>query len=85
MINNDKAITHTSSGISTTGDSNSWSFDWTAPASGTGDVTFYGAFNAANGDEIISGLAECFNLPDARIKWKLAGKKDATNLPANSA
>jgi acetate kinase len=45
----------------------------------------FAVINASNGDEIISGLAECFNLPDARIKWKIAGKKGATNLPANSA
>ena len=45
----------------------------------------FAVINANNGDEIISGLAECFNLPDARIKWNTAGGKDATNLPANSA
>lgn len=45
----------------------------------------FAVINASNGDEVISGLAECFNLPDARIKWKIAGKKGATNLPANSA
>lgn len=45
----------------------------------------FAVIDAVNGDEIISGLAECFNLPDARIKWKIAGKKGATNLPANSA
>jgi acetate kinase len=45
----------------------------------------FAVINANNGDEIISGLAECFNLPDARMKWKIAGKKDATHLPANSA
>lgn len=45
----------------------------------------FAVINANNGDEIISGLAECFNLPDARIKWNNSGKKDTTNLPANSA
>ena len=45
----------------------------------------FAVINANNGDEIINGLAECFNLPDARIKWKIAGKKGATNLPPNSA
>ena len=45
----------------------------------------FAVINANNGDEIINGLAECFNLPDARIKWKISGKKGATNLPANSA
>jgi len=45
----------------------------------------FAVINSGNGDEVISGLAECFGLPDARIKWKIAGRKEATNLPANSA
>ncbi len=45
----------------------------------------FAVIDANDGDEIINGLAECFNLPDARIKWKIAGKKGATSLPANSA
>ena len=45
----------------------------------------FAVINPSNGDEIISGLAECFNLPDARIKWKISGKKGATDLPPNSA
>ncbi|WP_022940420.1 acetate kinase [Psychromonas hadalis] len=45
----------------------------------------FAVINANNGDEVISGLAECFNLPDARIKWNVSGKKDAIHLPANSA
>ena len=36
-------------------DVNAWSFDWTAPGSGTGDVTFYAAINAANGDNATGG------------------------------
>ncbi|TEW52061.1 acetate kinase [Psychromonas algicola] len=45
----------------------------------------FAVINANNGDEVISGLAECFNLPDARIKWKFDGKKEEANLPENSA
>lgn len=45
----------------------------------------FAVINADNGGEIISGLAECFNLPDARIKWAIAGKKKSTNLPSHSA
>lgn len=55
LISNKKYITHTSSGTSGTNNSKSWSFSWTAPATGSGDVTFYGAFNAANGDNDDSG------------------------------
>ncbi|GBU10090.1 acetate kinase A and propionate kinase 2 [Gammaproteobacteria bacterium] len=36
-------------------------------------------------EEKLSGLAECFNLPDARIKWKLDGKKQEANLGSNAA
>ena len=32
------------------GTPNAWAMDWTAPASGTGAVTFYASVNAANGD-----------------------------------
>ena len=39
FVNNSNAVTHTPSGNS----SSSWSFDWIAPPSGTGDITFYAA------------------------------------------
>ena len=44
------AVTHTSAGTSPMGTPNAWAMDWTAPASGTGAVTFYASVNAANGD-----------------------------------
>lgn len=37
------------------------------------------------GDEKLSGLAENFNLVDARIKWKLNGEKGAADLGAGAA
>ncbi len=36
-------------------DDNSYNFDWTAPTSGTGDVVFYAAGNAVNGNNSNSG------------------------------
>jgi hypothetical protein len=46
---NTRWITHTLTGSSSsTSGTKGWSFDWTAPAAGTGTVTFYGAFNCAN-------------------------------------
>ena len=45
----------------------------------------FAVIDANNGDEVISGLAECFNLPDARIKWKFNEKKESTSLPEYSA
>jgi hypothetical protein len=55
LINNNAAVTHTSGGTAPSAGSKSWSFDWTAPASGSGSVTFYAAFNAANGNFSTSG------------------------------
>ncbi|MGL6002304.1 MAG: acetate kinase, partial [Plesiomonas sp.] len=31
----------------------------------------FAIIDAVTGDEHLSGLAECFNLPEARIKWKM--------------
>jgi hypothetical protein len=49
FVNNNTAITHKSGGTSGN-DSRTWAMDWEAPNTGTGDVTFYGAFIAANGN-----------------------------------
>lgn len=49
-----KYVTHTASGTAGTGII-SWSFNWVAPAAGTGDVTFYGAFNYTNSSQTSSG------------------------------
>ena len=35
----------------------------------------FAILDAVNGDEYLSGLAECFHLPEARIKWKMDGSK----------
>jgi len=48
-VNSGTAITHTAAGTSGN-NSKSWSMDWTAPSTGTGPVSFYAAFMAANGD-----------------------------------
>ena len=47
FTNNNTAITHKPGGTSGS-NSRSWSMDWEAPNTGTGDITFYGAFIAAN-------------------------------------
>ncbi|MDP1726406.1 MAG: choice-of-anchor V domain-containing protein [Bacteroidota bacterium] len=51
---NGKYITHTLSG-NTGSSTRSWTFTWKAPTAGTGNVTFYGAFNAADGDNTDQG------------------------------
>jgi len=55
LTNNNSSVTHKSAGTTPNGDSRSWSFDWTAPDAGTGEVTLYAAFNAANGNGGTSG------------------------------
>lgn len=49
-------LTHTSSGTSeTSSNTRVWSFQWIAPAAGSGDVTFYAAFNASNNNNTSTG------------------------------
>ena len=48
--NSGNAVTHNSNaGTVAVGGANAWSFDWTAPVAGTGNVTFYAAVNVTNG------------------------------------
>jgi len=55
LANNGKSITHTAQGNTPSGDSKTWDFEWTAPEDVPGDITFYAAFNAANGNGGTSG------------------------------
>ncbi len=48
-------IEHTDSNSTMSADSNSWSFLWVAPASGSGVMSFYGAFNVTNNSGTFSG------------------------------
>lgn len=56
LVGGSKYITHSSTGTSGSG-TKTWSFQWTAPVAGTGDVTFYGAFMFANNNGNDSGDA----------------------------
>jgi hypothetical protein len=55
LVGTGKYVTHTSSGTAGVSGSKSWSFNWTSPAQGTGNVTFYGAFNITNSNSATSG------------------------------
>lgn len=68
-------LTHNSSGTSGSG-TKSWSFSWTAPSPGVGDVKFYLVINATNSDNSTSGdqiyaknitVSQFSNLPTAVI------------------
>jgi hypothetical protein len=54
LVGSNKYVTHTQAG-NTGSNTKSWTFNWTAPVAGTGAVTFYGAFMAANGNGLTSG------------------------------
>ena len=54
LVGSGKYVTQTQAGNSGTG-TKSWTFNWTAPAAGTGTVTFYGALMAANNNGGTSG------------------------------
>ena len=54
LTNNNKAVTHKLGGTQGPGIKN-WSMDWEAPNSGTGSITFFGAFIEGNMDQTNSG------------------------------
>ena len=66
-----KYITHTLSGTSGT-DSRTWTFNWT-PDDAHGDVTFYVAVNASDGEENASG--------DKIYTSSVTVKEDPANIP----
>ncbi len=45
----------------------------------------FAIIDTATGAEKLSGLAECFNLPEARIKWKINGQKSDAELGSGAA
>jgi hypothetical protein len=55
LVSGNTSVTHTDGGINPIGNTNTWTMNWTAPVSGTGQVGFYAAFNAANGNGNTSG------------------------------
>jgi len=55
FANANTAVTHTSAGNVPSGNTNTWSADWTAPTAGTGTIKFNAAINAANGNGNTSG------------------------------
>ena len=79
QILQNKWITHTSSGTAGTGNSRTWTFNWTAPATG-GAVNFYGAFNAANNNSSTSG--DQISLSSLTVQQAAAPLSIAT-FPAN--
>lgn len=67
-------ITHTTTGTSGSG-SKTWNFKWTAPASGSGAVTLYGAFNITNANGTSTG--------DTIYKSTLTVNENTTGIAEN--
>jgi hypothetical protein len=55
LVGSSKYITHTTGGNTGTNGTKTWTFDWTAPAVNSGQVTFYGSFLGANNNGSSSG------------------------------
>jgi hypothetical protein len=55
LVGGNKYVEHTTAGTTGTTNSHTWSFNWIAPAAGTGSFNFYGAFNATNNSNSSSG------------------------------
>ncbi|HMM12610.1 MAG TPA: T9SS type A sorting domain-containing protein [Bacteroidales bacterium] len=55
LVNQSKAVTHTTNGTTASGGVTSWTMNWTAPPQAAGNITFYAAVNAANGNGGTSG------------------------------
>jgi hypothetical protein len=55
FTNGNHAVTHTSSGTTPSGSSNTWTVNWVAPSNVSGNIGIYAAFNAANGNGNTSG------------------------------
>lgn len=54
LVGSNKYITHKAAGTAGTGN-RTWTFNWIAPTAGTGAFSFYGAFNATNSNNNVSG------------------------------
>lgn len=77
LVGSGKYITHKSSGTSFPSGTALWSFDWTAPVTGSGDLTFYGAFNSSNSNGSSSG--DAISLSSLAVSEAPTGIADINN------
>ena len=88
LCNSNNAVTHTLLGTTPISDTaTGWFFSWTAPTESLGDITFYAAINAANGNGNTGGdkihLSQFTASPAVGITDNLASK--AVNFYPNPA
>jgi len=55
QLKSSTTVTHTTAGTEVTQLPDTWSMDWIAPSSGTGDISFYTAVNQTNNDNSSDG------------------------------
>ncbi|MFP4470519.1 MAG: choice-of-anchor V domain-containing protein [Bacteroidota bacterium] len=77
FTNGDQAVTHTSQGNTPTGDMKSWQAEWTAPEEIPGNIIFYAAVNAANGNGTTSG--DQIYLTDLTVSADITGIAEGDN------
>ncbi len=83
FTNSNNAVTHTGAGTTPTGtNTTSWSFDWTAPVSGSGSVTFYSAFNSADGSG--SGGDKIYTATPLSVSEASVGVNDVVDNSKNT-
>lgn len=80
LTNSNNAVTHTAAGNAGTANMRSWSFDWTAPAAGTGNVTFYAAQNITNSSMSTSG--DVIKLSSMKVKENVTSANSKKLLDA---
>ncbi len=85
LVGDDKYITYTAEGIESI-DSLAWSFNWVAPASGSGEVVFYGGFNSnyeghKGGDQTYLSTLSVHEKGTASVSMRVKHKKDISIFP----
>lgn len=88
LIGGGKYVTHTIAGNKGLG-SKTWTFDWTAPAMGTGTVTFWSAYNFANGNNAATGdviVNSTYEVPEASVSInEIGSSKEGFSVYPNPA
>ena len=83
LVGYGKYITHTLAGNNGT-DTRTWTFHWTPPPAGSGTVTMYAAFNAANGDSLKTGdkiFTSSLVIPESLVNGIYSEKLSVEDLP----
>lgn len=78
LANGSKAVTHSRNGTAASGGSATWTLNWTAPASGAGNINLYGAFNLSNSNGNAGG--DKIRLSSLLVKENVSTSLGKTNV-----